>query len=529
MTLNGHVKREQAGKRLDQILKDACTESSRAALQKAIRHGFCKVDGEIKTDPALCLRLGQNWTLSQPVAENEITPLAGQLDIVFEDANLAICSKQPGLTVHPCPSCGEPTLVNFLLNRYPHLKEQGNPRPGIAHRLDKDTSGLMLVALDEKTRLALAEAFANRQVKKEYLALVYGEAPEKGSCQLPIGRHPALKIKMAVVPENRGGKPASTTWRRLWLSPDKSLSLLAVKIHTGRTHQIRVHLAHCGLPLLGDKLYAPSPVMALAPRQMLHSWKLAFSHPQNGQQIAFRESPPEDFILTIMNYQKKSPLLVVTGNPGSGKSTFTAFLAKNGWPEISADAIVNKLYSEPGPVCDWLEKRGSHFFKNGLLDKEILFQKLNSDQAFKKEFESYVHKLVFDEINHFWQNNKDAKAVVAEIPLYFECGWDHLFEPAPVVIGVSCDTENRWARLRANRHWDDVKIAAIDSWQWDRDRKMASCDLVVDNNGDEKHLSGEVEKIRTQAMAEYEKRRQKAEDQIRSLWEDDKDWAGENP
>ena len=213
----------------------------------ACHHGrTCRIDGLPVSTASLKLKAGQEVRLDLPDTANELRAEDEAVDILWQDEHLLLCNKPAGLTVHPCPSCPENTLVQRLLHHFPRLREQEGLRPGVVHRLDKDTSGLLLVALDEPTRLRMSEAFARREVHKEYLALVQGVPPQTGTCREPLGRHPTAKVKMAVVPENRGGKAAHSDWRVLWSSPRKDFSLVAVRIHTGRTHQIRVHMAHVG-------------------------------------------------------------------------------------------------------------------------------------------------------------------------------------------------------------------------------------------------------------------------------------------
>ena len=328
------------GQRLDKALCGLLPDLSRAAVQRAITAGACRIDGLPVSTASLKLKAGQEVRLDLPDTANELRAEDEAVDILWQDEHLLLCNKPAGLTVHPCPSCPENTLVQRLLHHFPRLREQEGLRPGVVHRLDKDTSGLLLVALDEPTRLRMSEAFARREVHKEYLALVQGVPPQTGTCREPLGRHPTAKVKMAVVPENRDGKAAHSDWRVLWSSPRKDFSLVAVRIHTGRTHQIRVHMAHVGHPLLGDALYAPAPVAARAPRQMLHAWHISFCHPLSGEALAFFCPPPDDMLRTILNNSSRMQRLVITGNPGCGKSTLTHALEKAGLPTVSADALV---------------------------------------------------------------------------------------------------------------------------------------------------------------------------------------------
>lgn len=503
---------DTAGRRLDRVLRDAAPGLSRAALQKAVLAGRCLVDDLPVSRPDAKTRPGQRVLLELPPTENALSPEEGHLELLWQDESLVVCNKPAGLTVHPCPSCPEHTLVQRLLGRFPQLGRLEGLRPGIVHRLDKDTSGLLLVALTEPARLALSAAFARREVHKEYLALVSGLPPEQGECREPLGRHPTAKIKMAVLPETRGGKPAYTTWKRLWNTPDQRVSLLAVRIHTGRTHQIRVHLAHLGHPLLGDKLYAPAPVRELAPRQMLHAWHLAFSHPDSGEEMHFACPPPDDLLQAALAACRRMRRVIVTGNPGSGKSALTRHLAALGLPCVNADALVAGLYAPGGEVAAWLERRSGRnlLAENGGVDKTALLAAMRANPALRREVEELVHALVRVAIKDFWQAQEASGAAlaVAEVPLYFECGWQAAFNPAPLTVGVHCPLPLRLQRIMTNRGWSEEKAAALEAWQWPEARKEAACDLLVDNSGSPealenaaRDLTGRLEDLRREEEA----------------------------
>ena len=495
-SLEHTVAPEEDGERLDRILSAAGSGLSRAAVQRAIREGRAFVDGRPVIGPDFRPRTGQTLRLELPEAENCLAAEAGDLCIIHEDRDFIVCNKAAGLTVHPCPSCPEHTLVQRLLGRFPQLARLEGQRPGIVHRLDKDTSGLMVVALTEPARLALSEAFAQREVHKEYLALVDGLAPDTGECREPLGRHPTLKTRMAVVPEAKGGKPAHTRWRRLWHAPDGSASLLAVRIFTGRTHQIRVHMAHAGHPLLGDALYAPAQVRARAPRQMLHAWRLAFRHPASGEQLAFTAPPPEDFRDAVIAACRRMERIIITGNPGSGKSALREAFADLGIPCFSADTDVAALYARGGEAAAWLGsmKGEAVLAADGSVDKAALMRALERDPALRTELERVVHGLVRRDLDRFWENAErgGVPVAVAEVPLYFECGWDTAFTPKPVTLGVACPRETRWQRMAVHRHWDEAKMATLEAWQWPEARKLAACDLTVDNTGAPEALAAEA-------------------------------------
>lgn len=510
-----------AGKRLDVVLKEALPELSRGAIQKAIRAGSCW-DGAVQLrDPAARMRSGQVLGFEPPGQEPaSLEPAPTSANVIWQDGHLAVCSKPAGLTVHPCPSCGEETLAHRLLASFPEIAALGGERPGIVHRLDKDTSGLIIVALDEPARLKLMEEFGARRVSKEYLALVDGIAPETGVCAEPLGRHPSVKTKMAVVPEKLGGRSARTEWRRLW--HNDRISLLQARIHTGRTHQIRVHLAHSGLPILGDKVYAPGNVATLAPRQMLHAWKLAFDHPLSGESMRFSLAPPPDFAAVITALSHRLQRVVVTGNQGCGKSSFCRYLHELGLPAISADEVVAELYAGKSHITEWIAAHLGReaINQDGSVNKPELFRLLQDSGDLRREFETVIHGLVWARIQQFWQENRGAEAAVAEIPLYFESGYEDKSGTAPLVVGISCPEECRWRRIRESRGWSQEKIRTLEQWQWPEDKKMAACDLVIANNGT-------AEDLRKQAMTFLEdlKRRREQDkngldERLHAIWGD---------
>lgn len=483
----------EAGKRLDQALSRRFPDYSRAKLQKCIRDGNCKIDCQISQSPGTRLRIGQILEFDPPESQSSIQPENGELQILYQDQDIAIICKPPHLTVHPCPSCPEHTLAHRLLTHFPQLRQQDGDRPGIVHRLDKDTSGLMIIALNENTRQKLIEAFASGGIHKEYLALVAGKPPERGECSKAIGRHPSLKTRMAIVPESHGGKPARTEWKKLWQAKDNDCALMQIRIHSGRTHQIRVHMADCGYPVLGDQLYAPSKTSKLAQRQMLHAWKLGLVHPGTGQSLSFLAPPPEDFYECMFQQARNMRKIVVTGNQGCGKSAFCTQLSSMGMPLISADGIVAKLYSGKSAISDWLAFHGKDMAleANGAVKKPELLELLENSSLFRKEFEKFVHALVLDEIELFWkgENEKGSKCAVAEVPLYFEAGGPERFGKDAVVVGIDCPRQMRWERIKTNRGWSKEKIANLESWQMPESQKMALCDIVIENLGSRESLN----------------------------------------
>jgi len=299
---------EAAGERADRFLAAAIGSLSRSRVKALIEAGHAARDGAPLRDPAEAVRPGAHYTLAvPPPAPATPLPEAIPLAILFEDRDLIVIDKPAGLVVHPAPGNQEGTLVNALLA---HAGEDlpgigGEKRPGIVHRLDKDTSGVMVVAKTERAHHALSEAFAARDLDRAYAALAWGlPAPPAGEITGAIGRHPVDRKRMAVVA--RGGKPATTryTTRRAW---GTAAALLECRLLTGRTHQIRVHLAHAGHPLVGDPVYLrrtpasarllSEPVRAALlgfPRQALHAESLGFRHPTTGQALHFTTPMPAD-------------------------------------------------------------------------------------------------------------------------------------------------------------------------------------------------------------------------------------------
>jgi 23S rRNA pseudouridine1911/1915/1917 synthase len=283
---------EHAGERLDRSLAQALPSFSRARLQTLIREGFVKVNGNTAR-PRDAVRIGDIVEVREPKIEKiDAQPEAMQLDILFEDHDLLVLNKPAGLVVHPGAGQQTGTLVNALLAHCKHLSGiGGKERPGIVHRLDKETSGVLVVAKNDAAHRALCKQFAERTTGKTYLALVAG-TPRKssGTIEAPIARHPVHRKKMSVA--RRGGRSAKTEYRVVRSGSDRSL--VECVIHTGRTHQIRVHLHHLGHPVLGDKLYAGKRAGDF-PRQMLHAWKLTFTHPHSGEHMTFEAPIPADF------------------------------------------------------------------------------------------------------------------------------------------------------------------------------------------------------------------------------------------
>lgn len=269
--------------RLDQFLALMDPATSRSLFADAIASGLVVVDGMARKS-SYRLRAGEVVTGRLPQrTPPEVAPQQVDFVVLFEDEHLLALSKPPGLVVHPGSGNADGTLVNGLLHHCLSIGAVGDAlRPGIVHRLDKDTSGVMLVAKRDEVHRRLVDDFKNRRLTKEYLALAHGRMRQKsGRIVASIGRHPRQRQKMAVLAE--GGRHAASNWEvlRQFHGP---LSLLRVTIETGRTHQIRVHLAHLGHPVVGDETYGGRPV-GPCKRQLLHAFRLVFRHPVTQQEM----------------------------------------------------------------------------------------------------------------------------------------------------------------------------------------------------------------------------------------------------
>jgi 23S rRNA pseudouridine1911/1915/1917 synthase len=317
-----------AGERLDRFLSGAAAARSialsRTRLKALIEAGEVSIDGSVARDPAARLAEGARIAFEAPPAKD--SPLAAEdrpLAVVYEDEHLIVIDKPAGLVVHPAPGHAAGTLVNALIGHCgASLSGVGGVRrPGIVHRLDKDTSGLLVAAKTDAAHRGLAELFADHgrtgSLEREYLALVWGRFDAAaGKIAAPIGRDPRHRQKMAVAAEERG-RHAATHWRlKEALGP---AALIACRLETGRTHQIRVHMASIGHPLLGDSAYgagfktkaarlseAAKAALAAFGRQALHASVLGFEHPATGETLRFESQPPEDFSC-LLNALRAAP------------------------------------------------------------------------------------------------------------------------------------------------------------------------------------------------------------------------------
>lgn len=303
------VEPSDAGRRLDVFLAQRVPGCSRSFAAQLIAAGAVQVDGR-QRKPGHCLKAGETVTASVPAPRPcGFLPEPIPLNILYEDAHIVVVNKPAGLVVHPAPGHYSGTLVNALLHHCPDLAGIGAElRPGIVHRLDKDTSGTLVVAKNGAALERLASQFKARAVRKDYLALVHGRmATAAGGIRLPIGRHPVDRKRMST--RSRSPRQAETDWRvkRRFTA----FSLLQVNLRTGRTHQIRVHCAAIHHPVVGDPVYAPRrpppaplkeparSLLAGVRRQMLHAWRLEFSHPLTGERRQFESPLPADMLELI--------------------------------------------------------------------------------------------------------------------------------------------------------------------------------------------------------------------------------------
>ena len=297
-----------ADERIDQVLSARCPDLSRTHIQKLIRDGKLTVGGKVCDVPRLKFPAGSVAVLTDDLpavplkAEGEDIPL----DVIYEDDVLLVINKPAGMVVHPAAGNWHGTVVNALLGREPGLDDEDFDamRPGIVHRLDKDTSGALVIAKTAKALRKLAKSFADRDVQKTYLAIVHGwPSPPVNVVNAPIMRHPDHK-RMAIARDGQG-REAVTTWKliRKGLWDGRKVAVMEMHPHTGRTHQIRVHLSYKDYPIVGDKLYnrgRSSP----APRQMLHARRISFPHPVTGERMEFEAPIPEDFLAIIQAFQE---------------------------------------------------------------------------------------------------------------------------------------------------------------------------------------------------------------------------------
>jgi 23S rRNA pseudouridine1911/1915/1917 synthase len=311
-----HADAASSGIRVDVFLASRLPDCSRSFASQLVANGQFKINGK-SVKPGYRLKVGDTVAGRIPAPRPcGFQPEPILLHILYEDAHILVINKPPGLVVHPAPGHYSGTLVNGLLYHCPDLGGIGGElRPGIVHRLDKDTSGTLVVAKNSAALEHLGAQFKNRTVRKDYLALVHGGmAAASGTIRLPIGRHPVDRKRMST--RSRRGREAETAWRvvQLW----ESCALIELHLKTGRTHQIRVHCAAIGRPIVGDPVYGRRKASVDSPevqallgsvrRQMLHAWRLEIVHPHTGEPMRFESPLPEDMKELIAKLEVKTPL-----------------------------------------------------------------------------------------------------------------------------------------------------------------------------------------------------------------------------
>ncbi|MCP4111069.1 MAG: RluA family pseudouridine synthase [Desulfobacteraceae bacterium] len=290
-----HINEDNSGKRLDIIVASLISCCSRSFAANLIRDGKIQVQGEVKK-PGYRLKPGDEIFGSIPPPEPvQFEPEPVEINTLYEDRHIIVINKAPGIVVHPAPGHYTGTLVNGLLYHFPDMEGIGGKiRPGIVHRLDKDTSGTLVVAKNDAAHENLSAQFKSRSIKKEYLAVVHGEIKtDSGVISFSVGRHNSDRKKMSAF--SRKGRPAETVWKVR--ERFHGATLLHIDLKTGRTHQIRVHCAAISHPIVGDDVYCSRKIKNLqfsACRQMLHAWRLELTHPVTGEKMGFESPLPHD-------------------------------------------------------------------------------------------------------------------------------------------------------------------------------------------------------------------------------------------
>ena len=487
-----------SGERLDRYWSMYLSGSgwSRTSIRKWIEGGKARVNEAVCRDPSYRVCQGDVLALETEEPGRGLIPDPGSLDVRWRDSHLAVVNKPPGLSVHPGGGEQEPTLAHRLLHHFPWLRDEEDARPGIVHRLDKDTSGLMAVALSDVGRRAMARQLAGRSVDKEYLALVHGRPdPDSGEITLPVGRDPAKRHRMRASPGE--GRQAHSEYRVLRFFPDKEVSLVRVRIHTGRTHQIRVHMASIGHPILGDRIYGPQAFAAFqrrfprtvarfVSRQMLHAWRIGFAPVDSGEHLSLTQPLPRDFWRVLVHLEKRTQRVGITGALGSGKSALTGLLSGDRVPRWDADESVARLYAPGEPGWEMLRRSfGDRYVPDAAspVDKKRLLREMSESEAIRREVQALIHPLVMGDLEDFFRGCEGRGMALAEVPLLAESGWSRegLFD---VVVGVFCPDALRRRRLREKRGMDPDTIRGMETWQASQEEKLRQADLILTNPGD---------------------------------------------
>lgn len=286
-------------RRLDAALAEHADWLSRSAAQNAVRNGLVRLNGQVEIRPSTGLKPDDEVEAFLPEPEaHDGRPVASDVpvNIIYGDEHILVVDKPSGVAVHPGPGHTDDTLVNGLLRLYPGIENTGAPdRPGVVHRLDLDTSGLLIFALTPEAYAGLGKQMRAREIKRTYTALVHGHVrPPQGTVDAPIGRDPANRTRQAIVDS---GRPARTHYRTI--EQLSNSTLLEVELETGRMHQVRVHMAAIGFPVLGDGTYGPSPKVPGLNRQFLHASRLRFTHPVTGEEMTHESPLPGDLAAVL--------------------------------------------------------------------------------------------------------------------------------------------------------------------------------------------------------------------------------------
>ncbi|QDL07446.1 RluA family pseudouridine synthase [Brasilonema octagenarum UFV-E1] len=305
------VKQDSDSVRLDRYLSQELPNLSRSRIQQLIEQSHVQLNDNICTSKKIAVKVGDRISIKIPDAQPlELQPEDIPLDILYEDDSLLIINKSAGLVVHPAPGHQDGTLVNAILAHCPNLPGIGGvQRPGIVHRLDKDTTGAIAIAKTEHAHQHLQAQLKAKTARREYLGIIYGvPKTESGTINLPIGRHPVDRKKMSVVPVEQGGRTAVTHWKVK--ERFGNYTLMHFQLETGRTHQIRVHSTHIGHPIVGDPIYSSGRSVGVnLPGQALHAWRLTLEHPVSGEWIEVTASVPEEFttLLEVLRRRVSHP------------------------------------------------------------------------------------------------------------------------------------------------------------------------------------------------------------------------------
>ncbi|NMF65310.1 RluA family pseudouridine synthase [Brasilonema octagenarum] len=305
------VKQDSDSVRLDRYLSQELPNLSRSRIQQLIEQSHVQLNDNICTSKKIAVKVGDRISVKIPDAQPlELQPEDIPLDILYEDDSLLIINKSAGLVVHPAPGHQDGTLVNAILAHCPNLPGIGGvQRPGIVHRLDKDTTGAIAIAKTEHAHQHLQAQLKAKTARREYLGIIYGvPKTESGTINLPIGRHPVDRKKMSVVPVEQGGRTAVTHWKVK--ERFGNYTLMHFQLETGRTHQIRVHSTHIGHPIVGDPIYSSGRSVGVnLPGQALHAWRLTLEHPVSGEWIEVTASVPEEFttLLEVLRRRVSHP------------------------------------------------------------------------------------------------------------------------------------------------------------------------------------------------------------------------------